>query len=232
MNDDELLAHLKATDPALTSKAPRPDVTRLVEATMNTNTNTATTTKTATATAAATTKATQGARPRRRLVPALAFTALLLVGGGVSWGVARGGEGPADKAGAGAAGVGRVPQLGPLTLMLPEGNPGTAKCVAPTPDLLRGHEMAFEGTVTAEEGDDRVILRVDHWYRLDPNLANPSDQVRLSNSGAFSEAPDFRIGVHYLVTADGGIVPMCGGTTEATDEGRAMFREAFETPVK
>jgi hypothetical protein len=218
VNDDELLAHLKATDPALTSKAPRPDVTRLVEATMNTNTNTATTTKTATAT--------QGARPRRRLVPALAFTALLLVGGGVSWGVARGGEGPADKAGAGAAGVGRVPQLEPLTLILPEGNSGTAKCVAPTPDLLRRHELAFEGTVTAEQGN-RVVLQVDHWYRLDPNLANPSDEVRLSNDGAFAEAPDFRIGAHYLVTADDGIVPMCGGTTEATDEGRAMFREAF-----
>ncbi len=81
MNDDELLAHLKATDPALTSKAPRPDVTRLVEATMNTNT----------ATTTAPTKAVQNARPRRRLVPALAFTALLLVGGGVSWGVAQGG---------------------------------------------------------------------------------------------------------------------------------------------
>jgi hypothetical protein len=216
MNDDELLAHLKATDPALTSKAPRPDVTRLVEATMNTNT----------ATTAAPAKAVQNARPRRRLVPALAFAALLLVGGGVSWGVARGGEGPADKAGAGAAGVGRVPQLEPLTLILPEGNPGTAKCVAPTPDLLRRHDLAFEGTVTAEQGD-RVVLQVDHWYRLDPNLANPSDEVRLSNDGAFAEAPDFRIGAHYLVTADDGIVPMCGGTTEATDEARAMFREAF-----
>ena len=216
MNDDELLAHLKATDAALTSKAPRPDVTRLVEATMNTNTTTTTNTATAT----------QDARPRRRLVPALAFTALLLVGGGVSWGVARGGEGPADKAAAGAAGVGRVPQLEPLTLILPEGNSGTAKCVAPTPDLLRRHELAFEGTVTAEQGD-RVVLQVDHWYRLDPNLANPSDEVRLSNDRAFSEAPDFRIGAHYLVTADDGIVPMCGGTTEATDEGRAMFREAF-----
>lgn len=216
MNDDELLAHLKATDPALTSKAPRPDVTRLVEATMNTNT--ATTTPTATAT--------QDARPRRRLVPALAFTALLLVGGGVSWGVARGGEGPADNAGARSAGVGRVPQPEPLILTLADGGPGAAKCVAPTPDLLRRHELAFEGTVMAEQGN-RVVLRVDHWYRKDTNLANPSDEVRLSNDGAFAEAPDFRIGARYLVTADSGIVPMCGGTTEATDEARAMFREAF-----
>jgi hypothetical protein len=221
MNDDELLAHLKATDPALTSKAPRPDVTRLVEATMNTNT----------ATTTAPAKAVQNARPRRRLVPALAFAALLLVGGGVSWGVAQGGESPVDKAEAGAAGVGSVPHLEPLTLILPEGGPGTAKCAAPTADLLRGHEMAFEGTVTTEKGD-RVVLKVDHWYRLDPNLANPSDVVRLSSDSTLSEAQDFRIGTHYLVTADDGFVPMCGGTTEATDEARAMFREAFATPVK
>ncbi|GAA3887648.1 hypothetical protein GCM10023084_45270 [Streptomyces lacrimifluminis] len=223
MNDDELLAHLKATDPALTSKAPRPDVTRLVEATMNTQTATTTTPPPA--------KATQDARPRRRLVPALAFAALLLVGGGVSWGVAQGGEDTADKAGAGAAGVGSVPQLQPLTLMLPDGDPAAAKCAAPTPDLLRGHELAFEGTVTAENGG-RVVLKVDHWYRKDANLANPSHEVRLSNDYASSEAPDFEIGAHYLVTADGGIVPMCGGTTEATDEGRAMFEEAFGAPKK
>lgn len=217
MNDDELLAQLKATDPALTSKAPRPDVTRLVEATMSTSTKTT-----------ATTSPVRGV-PRRRLVPALAFAALLLVGGGVTWGVARGGEGTVDKAGAGAAGVGRVPQLEPQTLILADGGSAAVKCVAPTPDLLRRHDLAFEGTVTAEQGD-RVVLRVDHWYRLDPNLANPSHEVRLSSDKGNSEAPDFPLGGHYLVTADSvnGIVPICGGTTEATDEARAMFREAFE----
>ncbi len=51
-------------------------------------------------------------------------------------------------------------------------------------------------------------------------------------TASLSEAPDFRIGAHYLVTADDAFVPMCGGTTEATDEARAMFREAFETPKK
>ncbi|WP_405536275.1 hypothetical protein OG787_23280 [Streptomyces sp. NBC_00075] len=217
MNDDELLAHLKATDPALTSKAPRPDVPRLVEATMNTTTNTTTITP-----------AKSAERRRRLLVPALAFTALLLVGGGVTWGVARGGESTADTADAGVSDVNPLPKLGPLTLTFPAADSVAVKCVAPTPDLLRRHELAFEGTVTAAEGD-RVDLRVDHWYRLDPNLANPTDTVGLINDEANSEAPDFRIGAHYLVTGDDGVVPICGGTTEATDEARAMFREAFET---
>lgn len=219
MNDDELLAHLKATDPALTSKAPRPDVPRLVEATMNTPTNTTTITPA---------KSTE--RRRRFLVPAMAFTALLLVGGGVTWGVARGGESTADTAGAGVAGGGSVPGLEPQTLILPDGDSTAAvKCAAPTPDSLRRHGLAFEGTVTAVDGD-RVVLRVDHWYRLDPNLANPSHEVRLSSDNDNSEAPEFPLGAQYLVTADSinGFVPICGGTTVATDEARAMFQEAFE----
>lgn len=223
MNDDELLAHLKATDPALTSKAPRPDVPRLVEATMNTMKTTTTTTTTTTP---------KAMEPRRRLlVPAMAFTALLLVvGGGVTWGAMSGGDGTTAKAEAspGAAGIHPQPQPGPLTLTLADDGSVAVKCVAPTPDLLRHHELAFEGTVTAEQGD-RVDLRVDHWYRLDPNLANPSDTVGLTNDEAYAEAPDFRLGARYLVTADSGVVPMCGGTTEATEEARAMFREAFET---
>lgn len=236
MNDDELLAQLKATDPALTSKAPRPDVTRLVEATMNTSTNTSTSTNGNTI--PTTTVTTKGREARRRLlVPAMAFAALLLVGGGVTWGVAGGGESTAKTAGAGAvAGEGEgssdvdpLPQLDPLTLTLAGG--GSGKCVVPTPELLRHYELAFEGTVTAEQGD-RVVLRVDHWYRLDANLANPTDEVRLSNDEEISEAPDFHVGGRYLVTADDGVVQMCGGTSEATDEGRAMFREAFETSGK
>ncbi|WP_105975926.1 hypothetical protein [Streptomyces geranii] len=230
MNDDELLAQLKATDPVRTSKAPRPDVTRLVEATMSTSPTSPT--GTASAASSKTTTATAGplrGAPRRRLVPALAFAALLVVGGGVTWGVAQGGEGTADKAGAHAAGGGQVPGLEPLTFALADGGSVAPMCAAPTPDSLRRHDLAFEGTVTAVDGD-RVVLRVDHWYRLDPNLANPTDEVRLTSDKGNPEAPDFPLGGHYLVTADAnsGTVPVCGGTTEATDEARAMFREAFE----
>lgn len=210
MNDDELLAHLKATDPALTSKAPRPDVTRLVEATMNTSTDTTTTTK--------------GTEPRRRLVPALAFAALLLVGGGITWGAAQGGEPTADNAGAPSAPATPLPR--PLTLTLADRGLVAAACVEPTPDLLRRHELAFEGTVTAKQGD-RVDLQVDHWYRAD--TADRPDEVRLTNDEAYAEATVFEVGGHYLVTAEGGTVPVCGGTTEATETARELFRAAFET---
>ncbi|MEU6222411.1 hypothetical protein [Streptomyces sp. NPDC047042] len=225
MNDEELLARLKATDPALTSKAPRPDVPRLVEATMNTPTTTTTTTTT--------TATTPGAAPRHRLVPALVFTALLLVaGGGITWGVARGGEEAKAQAAPPATtttpGVHPQPQAEPkpLTLTFPDSGAMAAKCVEPSPDLLRRHQLAFEGTVIAEQ-DDRVDLRVDHWYRATTDPADRPTEVRLTNDEAYSEAPAFEIGGHYLVTAENGTVPMCGGTTEATDEARAMFDEAF-----
>lgn len=221
MNDEELLAHLKATDPALTSKAPRPDVPRLVEATMNT-----TTTTTSTTPGRATAK---DRTPRHRLVPALAFTALLLtVGGGITWGVARSGEDTKAQATPPAATTtpGAHPQPQPLTLTLPDSGSMAASCVVPTPDLLRRHQLAFEGTVIAEQ-DNRVDLRVDHWYRTTTDPADRPTEVRLTNDEAYAEAPAFEIGGHYLVTAENGTVPPCGGTTEATDEARAMFEEAF-----
>lgn len=198
MNDDELLAQLKATDPALISKAPRPDVPRLVEATMNTTTPTTATTEKTT--------------PRRLLVPALAFTALLLVGGGITWGLGQGADGDTqDK-----------PDLA-MTLSLASGG-AAVKCAAPTPGSLRQNELAFEGTVTAKQGD-YVSLEVDHWYRAPANRS--ITMVRLTQDESNSEATFFQVGDHYLVTAENGTVPICGGTTMATDETRGWFREAF-----
>jgi hypothetical protein len=198
VNDDELLAQLKATDPALISKAPRPDVPRLVEATMNTTTPTAVTTeKTA---------------PRRRLVPALAFTALLLVGGGIAWGPGQGADGDTqDK-----------PALA-ITLRLQSGG-AAVRCAAPTFESLRQNELAFEGTVTAKKGDS-VSLEVDHWYRAPADRSTTT--VRLTQDESHSEAVSFQVGEHYLVTAENGTVPICGGTTVATDETRGWFRHAF-----
>ena len=103
MNDDELLARLKATDPALTSKAPRPDVTRLMEATMNTP-NTAT--------------APQPPPRARRRAPASyrrwrSRHCCWWDGGAITWGVTRGGEGPAEKTAPPAATAGPHPQPGP-----------------------------------------------------------------------------------------------------------------------
>ncbi|TDD56850.1 hypothetical protein E1263_25050 [Kribbella antibiotica] len=64
MNDNELLARLKAADPASLRGAPEPDLDRLLEKTMATTTTT-----------------------RRRWIPAAAAAAVVIAAGGVVWGV-------------------------------------------------------------------------------------------------------------------------------------------------
>jgi hypothetical protein len=173
-----------------------------------------------------------GAGPRRRLVPALAFAALLVVGGGVTWGVAAsGGDAAKDSSGSGTvtAGPQTRSRAQPLTLTLADS--GSAKCAAPTLQFLLSHQLAFEGTVTAKRGD-RVDLTVDHWYRDPTGTADRPDEVRVTSDEGNSEATIFEVGTHYLVTADDGAVPICGGTSVATDEGRTMFQQAFGGPAK
>lgn len=70
MNDDELLARLKAADPA--SDAPEPDIDRLLEATVSTDTDT---------------RPTPG-KASRRWLPAVAAGVLVLATAGLVWGIA------------------------------------------------------------------------------------------------------------------------------------------------
>ncbi|GGL18352.1 hypothetical protein [Streptomyces flaveus] len=207
MNDDELLAHLRAMDPALTSSAPLPAINRLVEAAITNDT----TTRPAPSPAGIThlsPKRTPGAGRRNLL--GLAAAAALLVGGAITWGT--------------AANQGQSPSVGPLALTVEgvdSGAPSVA-CAEPTVDTLRGSSTAFEGTVTSQEGD-RVEFRIDHWYR-----GGDTSTARLSNNENWPEGWVFEVGQHYLVTAENGVVPACGGTTWATDQDRNLFRQAFE----
>ncbi|MCX5554428.1 hypothetical protein [Streptomyces sp. NBC_00038] len=137
MNDNELLTLLRDADPALTSRAPLPDINRLVEAAMNTDFDTTTPTTNITA-----------GRGRQRLF-GLAAAAALLLGGGLTAGItANSGNGPATEA---------VKELN-LT-----GN-GNGKCQAPVPDQLAGYPTLFYGTVTSVKGP-LISFHVDHWLR-------------------------------------------------------------------
>lgn len=132
------------------------------------------------------------------------------MGGAITWGI--------------AANQGQSPSVGPLALTVEgvdSGAPSVA-CAEPTVDTLRGSSTAFEGTVTSQEGD-RVEFRIDHWYR-----GGDTATARLSNNENWPEGWVFEVGQHYLVTAENGVVPACGGTTWATDQDRNLFRQAFE----
>jgi hypothetical protein len=194
VNDDELLAYVKAADPAGIPHAPQPDTNRLVEAIMTTETQSR--------------PAPIPARGRRPRLLVAAAAAVVVMGGVLTWAVTAGDPAPVDRS--------------PVSLTFATRGAVEVACVAPTVESLRGYPLAFEGTVTAKAGD-RVDLRVEHWFR-----GGSAETVRLSNDEQLMEASVFEIGRRYLVTAENGIVPICGGTSEATAEDRSLFREAFE----
>ncbi|MGW0876745.1 hypothetical protein ACWD3J_48770 [Streptomyces sp. NPDC002755] len=217
MNDDQLLSRIKAADPAMTSSAPLPDIDCLVEATLTTDRTSRTAEHApANATAVQASRSAKTAAGRRF---ALAAVAAVVLGGGATWWITAGNgqEGSPHQAQASES----APSS--LTIEAPHTGAGSAKCMEPTTGLLRGFEVAFEGTVTSKTGD-QVGLRVDHWYR-----GGDATTVRIVNEDEqSSEALNFEIGQQYLVTAESGVVPVCGGTSAATDEARVLFHEAFE----
>ncbi|MCZ4602711.1 hypothetical protein O3S80_02775 [Streptomyces sp. Lzd4kr] len=204
MNDDELLTLLREADPALTSQAPPPDIDRLVEDALNTDSvfraeNTVPATPH--------TGKTTAARGRRSLL-GLAAAAALLLGGGITMGIAaNSGNGKSTTAGAA------------LNLTLPGSALG--KCRAPVPDRLAGYPTLFYGTVTSVKGP-LVTFHADHWLR-----GGGSTTVLLRSDPDLPEQLTFTVGEHYIVAADkDGTVPSCGANG-VSDETWQQFRKAF-----
>ncbi|MFD9003667.1 hypothetical protein ACFV0T_22270 [Streptomyces sp. NPDC059582] len=206
MNDDQLLARLRAADPALTSSAPLPDINSLVEAALNTDT-TAQPEKTAAGITARPAKPVSG-RGRRRLLTVAAAAGLLMLAGGVVGVVMANGD------------SGRSSASGPLMLTAESGT-ARARCIEPIPDRLRKYPTLFEGTVTSVKGSS-VHFRVDHWL-----TGGDVDTVRLDTDANEPESLTFLVGEHYIVAATkDGTVPQCGANM-ASDETRSTFREAY-----
>ncbi|MGW1211546.1 hypothetical protein ACWD5F_18145 [Streptomyces sp. NPDC002499] len=217
MNDDELLARMKAADPALTPQAPLPDITRLVETTVNTDTALRSATNISGDSAGTTTHPvrTRAGRGRRQLL-GLAAAGLLLLGGGITGGImANSGNG---------GGNGNVPGHSAKTapgLTLSAAAGGIAgKCVEPTPDILRTYPTLFIGTVTSVKGAT-VTFRADHWLK-----GGDAETVVLDNGPQDVEHLTFSKGEQYVVAAKDGVVPMCGANW-ASPETVTEFRQAF-----
>ncbi|MFI6409057.1 hypothetical protein [Streptomyces sp. NPDC050548] len=203
MNDNELLTLLRDADPASTSRAPLPDIHRLVEAAMKTD-SVASSENTEFDTATPAARITVG-RGRQRLF-GIAAAAALLLGGGVTAGVtAKSESGHATRA---------VKELN-LT-----GN-GNGKCQAPVPDQLAGYPTLFYGTVTSVKGP-LITLHVDHWLRGGGNRT-----ILVSNDPDFPENLTFTVGQHYIVAAEkDGSIPSCGANWVSEKEWR-QFSDAF-----
>ncbi|MFG2959010.1 hypothetical protein ACGF5O_35495 [Streptomyces sp. NPDC048291] len=189
MNDDELLTLLRAADPALTSRAPLPDIDRLVEDALSTE-SVALSDNNATGIGTPAAKAT--AVKGRRRVFGLAAAAALLLGGGVTAGIA------AHSGNGGATAAGTPLQLTGAHSTTP------AKCAEIVPDRLAGYPTVFYGRVTSVKGP-LTTFHVDHWLR------GGGPRTVLLNYDADVEHLTFSVGEHYIVAADDrDTVPMCG----------------------
>lgn len=99
-----------------------------------------------------------------------------------------------------------------------------ASCLAFDPAILADMPVAFEGTVTAVDGN-QVTLDVDHWFK-----GGDTDEVIVTapqGLEALIGGISFEDGEQYLVSASEGQVNYCGFSGQSTTELRAGFEEAF-----
>jgi hypothetical protein len=208
LTDDELLARLRAADPADATDPADSWIDDLTEATMSNAT-----TKTTTDTRAD--AARRMGRPSRRTTWAVgAAAATLVAAAGVGIFAGRG-EDPAPP----AAKPAKV-----MTLSLP-GSDAAGMCLQFSVDALRPMDVALSGTAT-QVGTNTVTLTPDHWYRgsdgsTSITLTTLGDSVILEGGIVFEQ------GKRYLVTATQGTVNACGFSGEWTPQMAAAYAEAF-----
>lgn len=111
------------------------------------------------------------------------------------------------------------------TLALTADGASAGRCAMPTAQVLSGFDTAFSGTVTSLDGGT-ATLDVDEWYAGDEaatvTVTSPEEELQ-----SLLLAVDFEVGHHYLVSADGDRVSLCGYSAEVTPETQALYDEAF-----
>ncbi len=150
-------------------------------------------------------------KSNRWLVGVAAAAALVIAVGGA---IALTGGDPAEEPAA----------SGPPLELNAGGEDPMAMCIMFSVEELAKMEVAFEGTVTAVEGET-VTLDVDEWFK-----GGDAGQVVLhapAGMEALIAGFPFEVGGQYLITAFDGNVNYCGFSGPSTPEFRAAFEQAF-----
>ena len=159
---------------------------------------------------------------RRLLVVPVVLAALAGLSG---CGAEQGADSGSDSATAPAAGGSGDSGDASGTPALTADSTSAGRCAMPTAQVLSGFDTAFSGTVTSLEGGT-ATLDVDEWYAGDEaatvTVTSPDEDLQ-----ALLLAVDFEVGHHYLVSADGDRVSLCGYSAEVTPETQALYDEAF-----
>jgi len=224
LSDAELLARLRAADPAGTAgpagTADPADswIDDLTEATMSkTATNSSiggTTDTTADGATGTTQRKVRTARSRRRATWAISAAAATLVAAGVGLVAGRG-----DPSAPPAAKPAKT-----MTLTLPAGD-ASGMCLRFSVDALRPMDVALSGTAT-EVGRSTVTLTPDHWYKGSDGSTTITLRT-LGESVILEGGIVFEQGRRYLVTATQGTVNACGFSGQWTPQMAAAYAEAF-----
>jgi hypothetical protein len=106
---------------------------------------------------------------------------------------------------------------------------GTAMCIRFDLELLAQQPIAFDGTVTAIDGES-VTFAVGKWFRGPGDASVTLTQVG-QGAGAVMEGilVDFRVGDRYLVSGADGVVTGCGFSVPYDAAAAADWATAFGT---
>jgi len=101
-----------------------------------------------------------------------------------------------------------------------------AICIMFSPEeLANTADLAFEGTVTAVDGNT-VTLSVDNWFRGGDDANEVALNAPQGMEALIGGVP-FAVGDQYLISAVDGTVNYCGFSGPATPDLRAGFESAF-----
>jgi len=109
----------------------------------------------------------------------------------------------------------------------PVGGGGMAMCIQYDDGILAEQDTAFDGTLTAIDGD-RVTFEVNHWFRGGDAAEISYDAEGLV--GGVTVAMDgipFEVGERYLVSANDGYLWSCGYTVTFDSDLADHWAELF-----
>lgn len=224
-HDDELLARLRASDPASSLPPAAPDdVARLLEDTMSNDVLTE-----------SRDSGTHGRGPLTWLVAAAA--AVVIAGAGAFAVLGGGDDDPVPSADpSSASDPASDPSSDPASDPSSAGDTSvteltapsatSARCMVPSAEAMADNPVAFDGTVQSIEGDV-VTLAPTTWYAGDATdlvtVEAPPDELR-----TLLVSVDFQEGERYLVTATaGGAVMICGFSAPYSPGLAGVYAEAF-----
>jgi hypothetical protein len=104
---------------------------------------------------------------------------------------------------------------------------GTAMCIRFDLDLLAQQQFAFDGTVTAIDGES-VTFDVANWYRGSGESSVTLKEVGLGGGVSMEGIlVDFEVGTRYLVSGADGVITGCGYTQEWDAAAAADWASTF-----